>query len=142
MLFSGESGSGKTTIQNMFPAKNRFYDESILIKETKGSVESFYAYSFPNSLGYDNFVNNNEGVKALFFLKQSKTTYLRKLTYRVSYRKLVKNFYYFGNDTGVEFLGFYEAAKSFCRNIDCYDLFFSLDCDPAGLIIKQIYRGG
>lgn len=139
-LFTGLSGSGKTTVARLSRNLTILADDVIPVKK-RG--DAFYASSTPWNCFYPPWngsfgeIVENIEVEKLFFLNKGPETFFQKLKPADSVMKLARNcipsishFYHNGGEIGriLEFL------SQFCYRVPCYEMQFNLSEDFWGKI--------
>ena len=95
-IFTGKSGSGKSTIAKKFPRKRILSDELVLLKVKKDKI---FAYSTPfwGELEKGTGENLEKVIKKVFFLKKSNKLAVKKANLEETIEKLMPNILFFVN---------------------------------------------
>lgn len=121
-IFSGVSGSGKTTIANLAQK-----DMQVMTDETSAVLKSengYMAYATPFSGDFDKPIEDTKGaIRALFFLRQDLIFGHRRLRENEAVRELLRNIIMTVSDQGLA-NGLFDTLVSFARSVPCYELSF------------------
>jgi hypothetical protein len=137
LLFVGKSGSGKTTISNLWHANNGasiLSDDRIIIRKIGGR---FKIYGTP-WYGTGKFASpERASLRGIYFLKHSPRNNLKPITHLEAVTRLITSaFPSFWDKKGMEF------ALSFCsellQSVPCYGLGFLPDKSVVSFLKKRI----
>lgn len=121
-IFSGVSGSGKTTIANLAQK-----DMRVMTDETSAVLKSengYMAYATPFSGDFNKPIANTEGaIRALFFLRQDAVFGHRRLRESEAVRELFRNIIMTVSDQDLT-NSLFDTLISFTRSVACYELSF------------------
>jgi len=123
-IFCGHSGAGKSTMARLW-SKNKkgtvLNDDRLIIRE-KG--EDFLAYGCPWYVRDKNLVSNVKiEVKKIFFLSHNPRNYLKPLTPKEAFLRVIRHAYFpFWDKSSVD--ASFGFLKKLCQKIDCFELGF------------------
>jgi hypothetical protein len=123
-IFCGSSGTGKTTIARIWQeskAGTVLNGDRIIIRKINGE---FYVYGSPWYTRNENLIANEKAkLGKIFFLKRREKNFVRKLTSREAFKKLLPQTYFaIWDKRAIEFS--LKFLNQLCREITCFELGF------------------
>jgi len=126
-LFTGKTGSGKTTIARKFPRSQVLSDEIVFVRKSpRGDV---FAHSTPfwGELKSDKKEISAE-LKNIYFIHKAKEFILKKINPSESVKKLLPNILFFAKDNNL-INELFETVFFVSKNVSFYDLFLPENFD-------------
>jgi len=122
-IFCGPSGIGKTTIAKFWQENKQgivLNDDRVIVRKINNK---FFAYGGPWYSKDNLFSNEKVEINKLFFLKQSRENFIRRLNSKEAFEKIVPQAYFaIWDKSAIDFS--FQFLEDLCQKIPCFELGF------------------
>lgn len=139
-LFSGQSGSGKTTIARLNNGYTLLSDETTAIAKKS---RHYYTYATPFFGDFGKITSNaNAKLKGVLFLKKSSRFSHKQLKPAFAATRFLENIFFPGKELGYNIDIVFDSAIDVANKVPCYELEFAPDGRIWKYIKEKISPGG
>lgn len=133
-VFTGASGSGKSTIATLKDNISVLSDEIVAIRKVKGRYYTF-GTPFMSKFVFGG-LNDKAGIESIFFLHKSKNNYKKPMKAVTAIKKLLPNILFFGVDRELH-SKLLHLVEDLVNNVKFYDLYFTKEQGKVYDIIEE-----